>query len=204
MAMVPQGVTLFNDTVARNIAYGSMYTEDQDTILTAAKKAFAADFIDALDDGLETVVGDDGVLLSGGQRQRLAIARAFLKDAPILIFDEATSSLDTESERNIQSALASVADGRTTIVIAHRLSTIESADRIFVVESGRIVESGTHEELLSKNGAYNALHQQEESSVSHERTFEAKQGIEHRPRKPLTSDLPVSYTHLTLPTICSV
>ena len=188
MAMVPQGVTLFNDTVARNIAYGSMYTEDQDTILTAAKKAFAADFIDALDDGLETVVGDDGVLLSGGQRQRLAIARAFLKDAPILIFDEATSSLDTESERNIQSALASVADGRTTIVIAHRLSTIESADRIFVVESGRIVESGTHEELLSKNGVYNALHQQEESIVSPERTVEPKQGLEHRPRKPLTSD----------------
>lgn len=189
MAMVPQNVTLFNDTVARNIAYGSMHTADEKAIRIAAEKAFAADFIDALDNGLDTMVGDDGVLLSGGQRQRLAIARAFLKDAPILIFDEATSALDSESERKIKAALASVSDGRTTIVIAHRLSTIEQADRIFVVDKGRIVESGPHEELLTKNGAYSALHRQEESTGTHsEPTTDLVPVVEHRRRKPIASD----------------
>lgn len=187
MAMVPQDVTLFNDTVARNIAYGSMHSADPAAIRTASEKAFAADFIDALDDGISTVVGDDGVLLSGGQRQRLAIARAFLKDAPILIFDEATSSLDSESERKIQAALASVADGRTTIIIAHRLSTIEQADRIFVVDGGQIVESGKHEELLLQNGAYSALHRQEDSSSS-QKMKEVIPAIEHRSRKQVRSD----------------
>ena len=110
-------------------------------------------------DGLDTIVGDNGVMLSGGQRQRIAIARAFLKDAPVLILDEATSALDTESEKSIRSALGAVVKGRTTFVIAHRLSTIEMADRIFVLEQGRIAEEGTHQDLLSANGAYAKLHQ---------------------------------------------
>ena len=158
MAIVTQEVTLFNDTVGRNIAYGSLHGEDNDKIREAAEKAYAWDFINDLDEGLNTIVGDDGVLLSGGQRQRLAIARAFLKDAPILILDEATSALDSESERYIQSALEAVSKGRTTIVIAHRLSTIEQADRILVIDKGNLVEQGTHAELLEKGSHYAGLH----------------------------------------------
>lgn len=162
IAIVSQQVTLFNDTVARNIAYGSLQGASRDEIKAAAKKAYAWDFIKSLEDGLDTVVGDDGVLLSGGQRQRLAIARAFLKDAPILILDEATSALDTESERYIQAALEAVMRGRTTFIIAHRLSTIENADRIFVIDHGRIVEEGSHQELLARKGFYTQLHARDE------------------------------------------
>lgn len=158
MAIVTQDVTLFNDTVARNIAYGSLDKHDQQKIQSAAERAYAWGFIEGLENGLETIVGDDGVLLSGGQRQRLAIARAFLKDAPILILDEATSALDSESERYIQSALEAVSEGRTTIVIAHRLSTIEKADRILVIDDGKLVEQGTHAELLAKGEYYAGLH----------------------------------------------
>ena len=154
IALVTQNVTLFNDTIRRNIAYGSLASCSEGEIIEAAKKAFAWDFISELRDGLDTVVGDNGVLLSGGQRQRLAIARAFLKDAPILILDEATSALDSESERYIQTALEAVAKGRTTFIIAHRLTTIENADRILVIDNGRIVEQGTHTELLSNNSFY--------------------------------------------------
>ena len=154
MAIVSQQVTLFNDSIRRNIAYGGLHDAGDAEIIAAARKAFAWDFIERLDEGLDTVVGDDGVLLSGGQRQRLAIARAFLKDAPILILDEATSALDAESERQIQAALDAVVEGRTTIVIAHRLSTIEKADRILVVDDGQIVEEGTHETLLAERGHY--------------------------------------------------
>ncbi len=145
IAVVTQQVTLFNDTVARNIAYGKLDSASVDSIRDAAEKAYALEYIDALEDGLDTVVGDDGVLLSGGQRQRLAIARAFLKDAPVLILDEATSALDSESEKYIQSALEAVLRDRTTISIAHRLSTIENADVILVMDNGRIVEQGSHQ-----------------------------------------------------------
>lgn len=158
MAMVSQDVVLFNDTVAHNIAYGSLEHVDRAAIEEAADKAHALEFIRKLSDGMETVVGDRGVLLSGGQRQRIAIARALLKDAPLLILDEATSALDTESERHIQQALESLMANRTTFVIAHRLSTIENADRILVLDDGRIIESGSHSELLAKEGHYAALH----------------------------------------------
>jgi subfamily B ATP-binding cassette protein MsbA len=158
MAIVTQDVTLFNDTIARNIAYGSLHGKDEARIQSAAEKAYAWDFICDLENGLDTEVGDDGVLLSGGQRQRLAIARAFLKDAPILILDEATSALDSESERYIQSALEAVSAGRTTIIIAHRLSTIEKADRILVIDKGQLVEQGTHAELLVGGSHYAGLH----------------------------------------------
>jgi ATP-binding cassette, subfamily B, bacterial MsbA len=162
IAIVSQQVTLFNDTVARNIGYGSLQEAESSELREAAEKAYAWNFIESLESGLDTVVGDDGVLLSGGQRQRLAIARAFLKDAPILILDEATSALDTESERYIQKALEAVVKGRTTFIIAHRLSTIENADRIFVIDHGRIVEEGTHRELLTKQGFYAQLHVRDE------------------------------------------
>ncbi|MBE0402096.1 lipid A export permease/ATP-binding protein MsbA [Halomonas citrativorans] len=158
IGLVTQQVTLFNATVADNIAYGTA-NPDRQAIEAAAKAAYASEFIDKLPQGYETVVGENGVMLSGGQRQRLAIARAIFKDSPILILDEATSALDTESERYIQKALEHVCQGRTTLVIAHRLSTIERADRILVMDQGRIIEQGAHRELLDKDGAYSALYQ---------------------------------------------
>ena len=158
IALVTQHVTLFNDTIGRNIAYGGLEQATPAQIRTAAEQAYALDFIEQLDEGLDTIVGDNGVLLSGGQRQRLAIARAFLKDAPILILDEATSALDSESERYIQAALEAVARGRTTFVIAHRLSTIERADRILVIDKGKIIEQGSHAELLARGAVYAGLH----------------------------------------------
>lgn len=161
IGLVSQHVVLFNDTVARNIAYGGLAGASRDAIEEAARRAQASDFIDALPDGLDTLIGDDGVRLSGGQRQRLAIARALLKDAPILILDEATSALDPESEHLIQRALAEVMQGRTTWVIAHRLSTIEGADRILVMDGGRIVEQGRHAELLRADGVYARLHRRQ-------------------------------------------
>jgi len=154
IALVSQDVVLFNDTIAANIAYGALSTYTRPQIEQAAKAAHALDFIQALPQGLDTVVGENGAKLSGGQRQRIAIARAILKNAPILILDEATSALDTESERQVQAALATLMQGRTTIVIAHRLSTIEHADNIVVMHEGKIVESGTHSQLLGQAGYY--------------------------------------------------
>ncbi len=158
LALVNQQVTLFNDTIANNIAYGSLATSTRSEITAAATDAYAMEFVANLAQGLDTEIGENGVMLSGGQRQRLALARALLKDAPILILDEATSALDTESERFIQAALQKVMSNRTTLVIAHRLSTIENADMILVMDHGRIVERGTHRELIEKNGAYARLH----------------------------------------------
>jgi len=158
IALVTQQVTLFNDSVASNIAYGDLAGAPREAIEQAVADAYAKEFIDKLPLGLDTEVGENGVLLSGGQRQRLAIARALLKDAPLLILDEATSALDTESERHIQAALDRVMQGRTTLVIAHRLSTIEKADLILVMDQGQIVERGTHAELLNQNGYYARLH----------------------------------------------
>jgi subfamily B ATP-binding cassette protein MsbA len=159
IALVTQQVILFNDTIANNIAYGALAGAEREKIENAAHDAYALEFVDKLDLGLDTEIGENGVKLSGGQRQRLALARALLKDAPILILDEATSALDTESERYIQAALQKVMQGRTTLVIAHRLSTIENADMILVMEQGRIVERGSHQALLALNGAYARLHQ---------------------------------------------
>jgi subfamily B ATP-binding cassette protein MsbA len=158
MSLVNQQVVLFNDTIANNIRYGQSGEISEAQIIEAAKAAHAWDFIQRLPDGLHTHVGENGVLLSGGQRQRLAIARALLRDAPILILDEATSALDTEAERHIQAALETLMQQRTTLVIAHRLSTIENADKIVVMHNGEILESGTHAELLAKGSHYAELH----------------------------------------------
>ncbi len=156
IAMVSQDVVLFNDTVANNVAYGQ--TADPEKVTAALRAANLWDTVEAMPNGIDTLVGDNGMMLSGGQRQRLAIARAIYKDAPILILDEATSALDSESERHVQAALETLMKGRTTLVIAHRLSTIERADRILVMEAGRIVERGSHRELLTQNGLYAHLH----------------------------------------------
>jgi ATP-binding cassette, subfamily B, bacterial MsbA len=156
IAIVSQQVTLFNDTIAHNISYGQE-TFSREAVIEAAKLAYADEFIERLPQGYETVIGENGVLLSGGQRQRIAIARAILKNAPILILDEATSALDTASEQYIQKALESVMKGRTTLVIAHRLSTIRHADKIIVLHQGRIVEQGTHETLIRLNQYYAGL-----------------------------------------------
>ncbi|WP_447926179.1 lipid A export permease/ATP-binding protein MsbA [Vreelandella sp. EE27] len=158
IAIVSQQVTLFNASIAANIAYG-VDAPDLEKVKQAAEAAYASEFIEKLPQGYDTVVGENGLMLSGGQRQRLAIARAIFKDSPILVFDEATSALDSESERYIQKALEHVCQGRTTLVIAHRLSTIERADRILVMDQGRVIEEGTHQALLEKRGAYAGLHQ---------------------------------------------
>jgi subfamily B ATP-binding cassette protein MsbA len=156
-AYVGQNITLFNDSVRNNIAYGVLRNVSDEQILEAAKAAHALEFIEQLPQGLDTEIGENGTLLSGGQKQRLAIARAILADTPILILDEATSALDTQSERYIQDALNALLHGRTTFMIAHRLSTIEQADKILVMDQGRIVEAGTHRALIEKNGVYAAL-----------------------------------------------
>ncbi len=158
IALVSQEVVLFNDTVAANIAYGQMRDVTEAEIIAAAQAAHAMEFIREMPQGLQTLVGEKGVRLSGGQRQRIAIARAILKNAPILVLDEATSALDSESERHVQAALETLMQGRTTLVIAHRLSTIEKADRIVVLQKGEVVEVGSHRELLAKNGVYAQLH----------------------------------------------
>ncbi|MDH5184103.1 MAG: lipid A export permease/ATP-binding protein MsbA [Gammaproteobacteria bacterium] len=158
VALVSQEVVLFNDSIRRNIAYGKLSECSNDEIEAAAKAAHVTEYVNKLPDGFDTMVGEGGALLSGGQRQRLAIARAILKDAPILILDEATSALDNESERHIQAALEVLMQNRTTLVIAHRLSTIEGADKIVVMDNGRIVETGTHKELLDQNGYYAELY----------------------------------------------
>ena len=165
IALVSQQVILFNDTLANNIAYGR-FDVSREEIIKAARLAYADEFIEPLPKGYDTRIGENGVLLSGGQRQRIAIARAILKDAPLLILDEATSALDTESERSIQAALDHVMKNRTTLVIAHRLSTIQRADNIIVLAHGRVLEQGTHEQLLSKGGHYAKLCQTQQLGVT--------------------------------------
>ena len=158
ISLVSQDVILFNDTIANNLSYGQLREHSAEDIRRAAEAAHVLEFADDMPLGLDTLVGDRGILLSGGQRQRIAIGRALLKDSPVLILDEATSSLDTVSERRIQEALNLLMKNRTTLVIAHRLSTVEKADRIIVLDSGRLVESGTHQQLLAAEGQYAALY----------------------------------------------
>ena len=166
IALVSQDVVLFNDSIRNNIAYGTLAERSEREIRMAAEAAHAMEFIEFLPQGLETMVGDRGVLLSGGQRQRIAVARALLKDAPLLILDEATAALDTESERHIQAALEQLMHARTTLVIAHHLSTVERADRIIVMDRGRIIESGRHAELLAHNGHYAMLYRMQFSEAA--------------------------------------
>ncbi|MEH6452787.1 MAG: ATP-binding cassette domain-containing protein, partial [Psychromonas sp.] len=163
VAIVSQNVHLFNDTVANNIAYASEGKHSREEIIEAAKTAHAMEFIEKFPNGLDTIIGENGTMLSGGQRQRLAIARALLRDAPILILDEATSALDTESERHIQAALDELQKNRTSIVIAHRLSTIEHADQILVIDAGQVVERGTHAELIAEQAIYHSLNKMQAS-----------------------------------------
>ncbi|MEJ2058133.1 MAG: ATP-binding cassette domain-containing protein, partial [Desulfofustis sp.] len=158
IAMVTQQTILFNDTVRGNISYGSLACSDEE-LIHAAEAAHALKFISELPQRFDTIIGEGGARLSGGERQRISIARALLKNAPILILDEATSALDTESEREVQQALENLMKNRTTFVIAHRLSTIKNADRIIVIKAGRIVEDGSHDELLSFHGEYEQLYQ---------------------------------------------
>src|SRR5690606_32511275 len=164
ISLVTQDVVLFDDTIANNIAYGALAARSRAEIERAAEAAYVAEFAAELPQGLDTPVGERGLLLSGGQRQRIAIARALLKDAPVLVLDEATSALDTESERRIQNALARLMEGRTTLVIAHRLSTVERVDRIVVLREGRIVECGTHAELLARGEYYASLYRMQFAS----------------------------------------
>lgn len=163
IAYVSQEVVLFNDTVANNICYGLAERPSMEALVAAARAAHALEFIERLPEGFDALVGENGVKLSGGQRQRLAIARAFLKDAPILILDEATSALDTESEQQVQKALAGLRKNRTTLIIAHRLSTIRDADAILVLQQGRVVERGTHQQLMAHNGLYAQLNQRQDA-----------------------------------------
>jgi subfamily B ATP-binding cassette protein MsbA len=165
ISLVSQDVVLFNDTIANNLAYGKLRDHSNSELQRVAAVAHIREFTDEMPKGLDTRVGDRGMLLSGGQRQRIAIGRALLKDSPVLILDEATSALDTKSERHIQDGLAELMKGRTTLVIAHRLSTVEKADRIIVLDAGRIVESGTHAELLDADGHYAALYRMQFSEA---------------------------------------
>ncbi len=169
IALVGQETVLFNDTLRNNIAYGGTGEVDERRLQGAMRAAHVSEFVETLPEGLETIIGEKGVRLSGGQRQRLAIARALYKNAPILILDEATSSLDTESERYVQDAMQKLMQHRTTLVIAHRLSTIESADKIVVLSQGRVVETGTHSQLLAKVGAYAALYHSQFDNVIEQR-----------------------------------
>jgi subfamily B ATP-binding cassette protein MsbA len=157
IALVSQDITIFDDTVASNIRYSKQDATDEE-VVEAAKMAFAHDFIEDMQDGYNTILGEDGVRLSGGQRQRIAIARAILRDAPILLLDEATSALDNESEQMVQNALKKLEKGRTTLVIAHRLSTVQNADQIIVLDNGSVVETGTHDALIDKGGLYAHMH----------------------------------------------
>jgi subfamily B ATP-binding cassette protein MsbA len=165
IALVPQETMLFDDTVRANIAYGRLGASEED-IRAAARAAHAEDFIERLPQGFDTPIGPHGVKLSGGQRQRISIARAMLKNAPILLLDEATSSLDNTSERAVQEALTRLMQGRATLIIAHRLSTVKHADLIYVIEHGRVVESGTHDALLARGGAYHRLYAEQLAHAS--------------------------------------
>jgi subfamily B ATP-binding cassette protein MsbA len=159
LSLVSQDVVLFDDTIAVNVGYGSLHVATENEIRDALAAANLLSFVDSLPLGLQTPVGENATRLSGGQRQRLAIARALIKNAPILILDEATSALDNESERQVQASLETLMKGRTTLVIAHRLSTVQNADKIVVMDQGQVVEQGSHTELLAKGGAYAALYQ---------------------------------------------